>query len=64
MASVISAGNKFHNLGPAPVNALFIRVMGLFPLLPSLPPLPKLVGNFIVPAEYIRHVRSSLHKEW
>lgn len=63
MASVISAGSKFHNLGPAPVNVLLLRVMSLFPLLPSLPPLPKLVGNFIVPVEYIRHVRSSLHKE-
>lgn len=63
MANAISAGSKFHNLGPAPVNVLFLRVMSLFPLPPSLPPLPKLVGNFIVPVEYIRHVRSSLHKE-
>lgn len=63
MASVISAGSKFHNLGPAPVDVLFLRVMSLFPLLPSLPPLPKLVGNFIVPVEYICHVRSLLHKE-
>jgi len=63
MASVISSGSKFHNLGPAPVNVLFLRVMSLFPLLPPLPPLPKLVGNSIVPVEYIRHVRSSLHKE-
>lgn len=63
MVSVISASSKFHNLGPALVNVPFFRVMSLFTLLPSLPPLPKLVGNFIVPVEYIRHVRSSLHKE-
>lgn len=63
MVSVILASSKFHNLGPALVNVPFCRVISLFTLLPSLPPLPKLVGNFIVPVEYIRHVRSSLHKE-
>lgn len=62
MASVISAGSKFHNLGPALVDVLFLGVVSLFPLLLSLPPLPKVVGNFVVPLEYICHVRSSLHK--
>lgn len=38
MANAISAGSKFHNLGPAPVNVLFPRVMSLF--FPSSTPSP------------------------
>lgn len=62
MASAVSAGSKFHNLGPPLVAVLFLRAVSLFSLLLSLPLLPKVVGNFVVPLEYICHVRSPLHK--